>query len=135
MKKIIFQWGFSCKTCKNSYEFLAPQDKILARFLALAENTTTGEYLLECDSGHLTLVNFSLNLRNILSVDEKASLLSLEISLRMFWKDHRVKATGLSQNEEYVVISPSAFQQFWIPGKDFTGSNFLSCSIYSWVVL
>ena len=39
MKKIIFQWGFSCKTCKNSYEFLAPQDKILARFLTLAENT------------------------------------------------------------------------------------------------
>ena len=38
-KKIIFQWGFSCKTCKNSYEFLAPQDKILARFLTLAENT------------------------------------------------------------------------------------------------
>ena len=51
--------------------------------------------------------------------------LSLEISLRMFWKDHRVKATGLSQNEEYVVISPSAFQQFWIPGKNFTGIEFI----------
>ena len=41
-KKIIFQWGFSCKTCKNSCEFLAPQDKILARFLTLAKNTSSG---------------------------------------------------------------------------------------------
>ena len=53
-------------------------------------------------------VNFSLNLRNILGVDEKASQISLEISLRMFWKDHRVKPVGLSSSEEYAIISPSA---------------------------
>lgn len=62
-------------------------------------------------------VNFSLNLRNILGVDEKASQISLEISLRMFWKDHRVKPVGLSSSEEYAIISPSAFNQFWIPGN------------------
>ena len=50
MKKIIFQWGFSCKTCKNSCEFLALQDKILARFLTLAKNTS-------CAMTVLNLVN------------------------------------------------------------------------------
>ena len=47
-KKIIFQWGFSCKTCKNSCEFLAPQDKILARFPTLAENTKQDNLTPQC---------------------------------------------------------------------------------------
>ena len=57
-KKIIFQWGFSCKTCKNSYEFLAPQDKILARFLALAENTSNGSTV--CPTLHSTVFSSRL---------------------------------------------------------------------------
>ena len=34
-------------------------------------------------------VQFSINLRNVLGVNEKEQLISLEISLRMFWKDYR----------------------------------------------
>jgi len=35
-------------------------------------------------------VQFSVNLRNILDVNEKEQLISLEVSLRMYWKDHRI---------------------------------------------
>ena len=60
MKKIIFQWGFSCKTCKNSYEFLAPQDKILARFPTLAENTSYCPDLRDGVGGHGSRVGHAL---------------------------------------------------------------------------
>ena len=36
-------------------------------------------------------VNVSLNLRNILEVDEKAQFVSLETTLRMYWRDERIK--------------------------------------------
>ena len=62
-------------------------------------------------------VNFSLNLRNILSVDEKSSLISLEISLRMFWTDPGVRPNNLPENSEYVVVTPEEFTNFWIPGE------------------
>ena len=36
-------------------------------------------------------VNVSLNLRNIFEVNEKAQYITLETSLRMYWKDERIQ--------------------------------------------
>ena len=59
-------------------------------------------------------VNFTINLRNILEVNEVAQLISLETSIRMYWKDWRVQA-DLKDGENYITMNPSAAQHFWIP--------------------
>ena len=59
------------------------------------------------------LVNFSVNLRNILGVNEKDQYISLETSLRMYWRDTRVKVDNslLPADKEYVTLNPKVFIQ------------------------
>jgi len=64
--------------------------------------------------GKPLLVNVSLNLRNILEVNEKAQYISLETSLRMYWKDERIKGTPLG-NDEFVNVNGKAIDNFWVP--------------------
>ena len=59
-------------------------------------------------------VNFTINLRNILEVNEVAQLISLETSIRLFWVDWRVRA-DLPQNDSYMTLNPIAAKHFWIP--------------------
>ena len=59
-------------------------------------------------------VNFTINLRNILEVNEVAQLLSMETSIRMFWKDWRVRA-DLDEGKDYLTLNPTAAKHFWIP--------------------
>ncbi len=65
-------------------------------------------------------VNFSINLRNVLGVSEKEQLLSLECTIRMFWRDRRVSlAPGAvgdsSDSKTYVTLNPSVAHRFWTP--------------------
>ena len=64
-------------------------------------------------------VNFTINLRNILEVNEVAQLISLETSIRLFWKDFRVRADmpkhNATHNKTYMTLNPKAAQYFWIP--------------------
>ena len=60
------------------------------------------------------IIDFSINLRNILEVNEVAQLISLETSIRMFWKDWRVQA-DLKNETEYLTLNPTAAKYFWIP--------------------
>jgi hypothetical protein len=55
-------------------------------------------------------VNFSVNLRNVLGVNEKDQLISLETSLRMFWRDTRVKVNEreMAEEKEYITLNPKA---------------------------
>ena len=64
-------------------------------------------------SGEPLLVNFSVNLRNILGVNEKDQYISLETSLRMFWKDTRVKVDDslLAADKDYVSLNPKVMLQ------------------------
>jgi len=64
--------------------------------------------------GKPLLVNVSLNLRNIFEVNEKAQYLSLETSLRMFWKDERLTSIPIGDNE-FVIVNGKAIEKFWIP--------------------
>merc|ERR1719510_1259210 len=66
------------------------------------------------NNGKPLLVNVSLNLRNIFEVNEKAQYISLETSLRMYWKDERITGVPLG-NEEFVNVNGKAIDQFWIP--------------------
>ena len=59
-------------------------------------------------------VNFTINLRNILEVNEVAQFITLETSIRMYWKDVRVNA-DLKDDEDYLTMNPSAAKYFWIP--------------------
>ena len=64
-------------------------------------------------AGQPLSVNFSINLRNVLGVNEKEQLISLETSLRMFWKDPRVTLKssaldrpGSSDERDYITLNP-----------------------------
>ena len=59
-------------------------------------------------------VNFTINLRNILEVNEVSQLISVETSIRMMWKDYRVHAK-LKKDTEYITLNPKAAEHFWIP--------------------
>lgn len=59
-------------------------------------------------------VNFTINLRNILEVNEVAQLITLETSIRMYWRDWRVYA-DIKDGEDYVTMNPTAARYFWIP--------------------
>ena len=59
-------------------------------------------------------VNFTINLRNILEVNEVSQLISVETSVRMMWKDYRVHAE-LEKDVDYVTLNPSAVERFWVP--------------------
>ena len=64
-------------------------------------------------SGQPLLVNFSVNLRNILGVNEKDQYISLETSLRMYWRDARVKVNDslMAADKEYVSLNPKVMQK------------------------
>lgn len=70
------------------------------------------------EAGKPTQIDFSINVRNVLGVNEKEQLISLETSLRMYWRDPRVildKAALIDQTTEYVTLNPKVAKHFWIP--------------------
>ncbi len=76
------------------------------RRIVMADNYSVHE-LPPVDDGGALAVNFSVNLRNILGVNEKDQLISLETSLRMFWHDPRVKVReGALRGRDYISLNP-----------------------------
>jgi len=66
------------------------------------------------------LINASINLRNILDVAEKEQIISLETTLRLYWKDKRIKPLEKYIDSEdligrYVTLNPDKTKQFWMP--------------------
>ena len=47
-------------------------------------------------------------------MNEKAQYLSLETSLRMFWKDERISSVPIGGND-FVIVNGKAIDNFWIP--------------------
>ena len=74
-------------------------------------------------------VNFTINLRNILEVNEVAQIISLETSIRLFWKDWRVRA-DLPPNKTYMTLHPNAAKHFWIPDIFIDRSKMLRVPTY-----
>jgi len=66
------------------------------------------------------VIEASINLRNILDVAEKEQIISLETTLRLYWKDERIKPAANSMDSEdligpYVTLNPSQAAKFWMP--------------------
>ena len=66
------------------------------------------------------LIEASINLSNILEVAEKHQLISLETSLRLYWKDARVQPVEryLEANDShgrYITLNPKLAEKFWMP--------------------
>ena len=73
--------------------------------------------------GNPILVKASLNLRNIISVSEINQRISLETTLRLFWKDSRIgfepdpvstKRVD-SSGKTYVLFPPGKADSIWMP--------------------
>ena len=70
--------------------------------------------------GEPLLIQASINLRNILDVSEKQQLITIETTLRFFWKDKRVRpvkkflefSDSLGQ---YTTLNPNMAHKFWMP--------------------
>jgi len=72
------------------------------------------------EGGGPLMVNASINVRNILDIDEKAQLVSLETTLRFFWKDRRIKPKAEFLESEdsfglYTSLNPSMANNMWMP--------------------
>lgn len=72
------------------------------------------------DQGKPLNCNISVNLRNVLQVDEITQIVTMEVSLRLHWFDERIKIAeetlqSMGQDEEYVTLNPRLAKYFWIP--------------------
>jgi len=94
--------------------------------LAKAEHKVifSGNYSLHerppTERGEPVVIQASINLRNILDVAEKEQLISLETTLRLYWKDERVKPKEKFMDSEdsigtYLTLNPSRAAKFWMP--------------------
>ena len=78
-------------------------------------------------------VEFSINLRNVLEVNEKQQLITLETSLRMYWKDTRIRLdpAALRNNPNtYITLNPKFANRFWIPDVFFDRAKDLRVPTY-----
>jgi len=71
-------------------------------------------------NGEPLLISASINLRNILEVSEKEQLVSLETTLRLFWKDPRIKPRQEHIESEdsigqYITLNPRRADSIWMP--------------------
>ena len=67
-------------------------------------------------------VNFSINLRNVLEVNEVAETVSLETTLRMYWRDERLSLnfeslpeSFFTHNKQFISLHPDVANMIWIP--------------------
>jgi len=70
--------------------------------------------------GQPVLIESSINLRNILDVAEKEQIISLETTLRLYWKDERIKPKQKFLDSKdslgtYLTLNPSRASKFWMP--------------------
>ena len=59
-------------------------------------------------------VNVSLNLRNIFEVNEKAQYITLETSIRMYWRDPRLSSSPKG-GRDFVSVNGADIKRFWVP--------------------
>lgn len=61
-------------------------------------------------------VNFSVNVRSIFSLNEKEEILSTEMSIRMYWKESRLRLNLPDDYpRNYITLHPKVAESFWIP--------------------
>ena len=73
-------------------------------------------------------MDFQVNLRNVLEVNEVSQIVTLETTIRMFWTDSRVKVKpgSFSSELDYVTLNPKAAGNFWIPGNTYFSARLIT---------
>ena len=77
----------------------------------------------EKPAGKPITVNASMNLRNIIKISEKEQTISLDITLRMYWRDDRLRLKSTADlprdlthyNLSYIVQLGEEISKFWLP--------------------
>ena len=92
-----------------------PSDADLSTIVAKPPDYSRLEIPRSKDSGSPLQVNVSINLRNILEVNEKSQYLTVETSLRMLWYDSRLRPLLRSPDAEFVSLNGKSVEEFWIP--------------------
>ena len=67
------------------------------------------------NQSHPLEVEFQINLRNVLEVNEVSQICTLETTIRLYWQDFRVKLRSEDTDEQYITLNPRAARHFWIP--------------------
>ena len=114
-------WKSAWLVCILATNMIGGTESITDKRIILQDGYSIHE--LPPNSGEPLLVNFSVNLRNILGVNEKDQYISLETSLRMYWRDSRVKVDDslLAADKEYVTLNPKVtLIQLLLPLGSFT---------------
>ncbi len=65
-----------------------------------------------------SVFSFSLSLSPHPKVNEITQIVTMEVSVRMHWKDHRVSLKNgsvLPEDEEYLTVNPRLARYLWIP--------------------
>jgi len=101
--------------------------------VAISEDVVLGEHRIKMEKGYNLqerpasveeggplLIRASINLRNILDVSEKEQLVSMETTLRLFWKDPRIKPSMEHVDSQdsvghYLTLNPSKADLIWMP--------------------
>eukprot|EP00095_Tigriopus_kingsejongensis_P007873 snap_masked-scaffold127_size327531-processed-gene-1.4 protein:Tk07873 transcript:snap_masked-scaffold127_size327531-processed-gene-1.4-mRNA-1 annotation:"glycine receptor subunit alpha-2-like" len=67
--------------------------------------------------GQPVLVEVSVSLRNILEIDEHKQLITLETTLRLYWRDPRLQVDHILGNKtsDYVLLHPDTSKFIWFP--------------------
>jgi len=86
----------------------------------LSEDYSVQERPPSQEEGEPLLIKASVNLRNILDVAEKEQLVSLETTLRLYWKDPRITPNPRFIESEdsighYLTLNPSKAAHIWMP--------------------
>jgi len=109
LQSLVFSWLY----LGLALSVLAEEKVIFTPDYSLHERPPTKE-------GEPLVIKSSINLRNILDVKEKEQIISLETTLRLYWKDERIqpKVKFLDSEDSigpYLTLNPSQAALFWMP--------------------
>ena len=102
---------------RQNYETSRQYDRQFEKLIQFTPDYNIHEYPASKNGTPLD-VDFQINLRNLLEVNEVTQICTLETTIRMFWLDQRVSIRPeiLEQNNtEYITLNPKSAHNFWIP--------------------
>nr|XP_040570831.1 gamma-aminobutyric acid receptor subunit delta-like [Lepeophtheirus salmonis] len=99
----------------QSKELSEPPLEVTSKIIFSKDFSIHNEPKLESDKP--LQVNFSIEQLNILDVVEKSEIITLEMNIKIYWRDPRisVRPKALSNISKYVSFNSRVAEYFWIP--------------------
>jgi hypothetical protein len=67
------------------------------------------------NNSEATRVDFSILIMNVRDIKELNEELSLEMNLRIYWKDTRLSHLADRSGNKFIVLNPKLVEKIWIP--------------------